>query len=356
MAWMGRPRRSSTALPLLLLASACFPEVPPAWLVAQPRIMGIRSEVVEAGPHSRSLADDPPDRVRAEFLPGDSIRLQALLVGPDGVLEPPEDGEWFQCSGFDYLCTGVLATSDLPDCGALRRHPLEACRLGQSAEQPFQVADLDDSGWFATFNDDTRVAFIAATRPGETSENCVRRLTQRRESAEDLWDCAFGVGTARLGPRWALDAAVYGVGGYATPPPDEVPPEVAAQEPDLRPEPQVLVSIDGGSETTHASATTLELEPGQHVSARVHIEERDLQTSWFFDEDDGQFREQHEGELTLWSAASTRNLDGDADESLASFDWTVSAHDDGGTIVVAGRDADDRNEAWAWLLLRVAPQ
>jgi hypothetical protein len=350
----GSTHRLWIAPALLALVGGCYPEVDPPWLVTQPRLMRIRSAVVATGPHSRPLEEDPPDRIRAQFLPGDSIRLQGLVIGPEGLVDAPDDGIWFQCGTLDWGCRGLLSEGTIPDCGPVRAFQEETCRLGRTDEQPFSVADMDDPSWAAVIGRlPVTFGHIAGTDPERGSEDCVRRYAGRRNTDEDLWDCVFGTTQSIPGPRWTLDAAKSELGVEVEPPPDEVPDEVVAQEPDLRPEPLLDIRIEGTSVTGVEVGGTLELEPGQHVSVQPQLANRDLQT--YFEWNSSGFVESSEGEM-WWALAGTRNLDGTGTEVVGTFEWTVSADDDGATIVFAGREHTDRNEAWAWLRLRVDSQ
>ena len=210
-------------LSCVLLVTACFPEVEPHWLVNEPRVIGIRTEVVANGPYSIPLSEDPVDRVRAELLPGDQFRLEAFATGLEGVL--PEDGVFYQCNGATG-CSEIFGAGEIPPCGALRPNWI-TCRLGTANEQPFVVADFDDPGWQDPGAGRVRyqVAYLTGTN-GLDHDACRQKL---QEDADDLWDCVLGTAGFELGPHWTLDELLE---EFADGPPASVPEVAEMQEPE----------------------------------------------------------------------------------------------------------------------------
>lgn len=265
-----------SALALVALVSACLPTLPPAWLIDDPRVLAIRTDVIAAGPLAPPLADDPPDRTRSEALPGDTIRLTPIVADAEGLIDlAPAPPLWLRCRDecFDDLAqmadNGALADG-LDLCAT---HPKRrVCIAGSGAPLDLVV----DPAW--DFNgDDIRLArpgiplLMIAGSPaaGLDADTCLERLLTTPTG--DLLDCFLVLRVLPIGP----DGTAFDALPKKLEPP-VVPP--AETTPNYNPEPERFrVTIDGLAREVPSGAA-LDVRPGAAIRVEVLIDPRDEQT------------------------------------------------------------------------------
>lgn len=180
-------------------ASSCgeFPEAP--WVLrAEPRVLGYRVEVVEAGPNSaEGLLPIPADRIRSQPLPGDVVELSAFIASADGVMPTAAvDPVWLLCP-LGTSCLSVLnepgardACGDLvPERGPCVLPPGETTRF----MAPLFDLSLPEPGLFGF-----RVAMVGHTTDEVTTQECLDRMGDR---SKPRWDgCLAGFFGVQYGP------------------------------------------------------------------------------------------------------------------------------------------------------------
>ncbi|MCX4243183.1 hypothetical protein [Paraliomyxa miuraensis] len=188
-----RPPQRTAGVGALCLC-ACLPGSPPSSLLTEDyEVIGLSMEVVEPGPLSTDLLPIPADRVRSEALPGDRIRLTALVANEDGVLDlEPLEPRWLLTS-VPYFDVAVRPPTG--PCDPTK--PLlgdTSCDAGSGASIEITVQDLAPDRVF--YRQETSVYFVVGV--SISTEECIDRLTT--DASRLSWDCLVGRRRINLGP------------------------------------------------------------------------------------------------------------------------------------------------------------
>lgn len=262
-----------TRWPLALLLVACgSPIRGDSALGDTPIVLAMRAGVVTDGPAAEGLLPPPPDRWRAEILPGDEVQVEALVASADGELDlDAHDALWFlDSSGRCELTAGEALEAD--DCSDTDS-PAAPCRIGRGASPTFIAPREFDSAFYGrTMPSVLGVCMIVGLdRP---TDECARRLGDGGAGLRPS-DCALGSIGVRYGPlaRW-LER------GGELPPwidPARVPPlhSLELVRPDAGPGlGQVTLTIDWPAQEDDAEP--VEVAEGDTlvvpVHARVHLD------------------------------------------------------------------------------------
>jgi hypothetical protein len=169
------PRRW-TWLAGLLAASACGELPEPYWVLDEPRVLAVRVEVVQEGPHSVGLLPIPADRIRTDPLPLDTIEVQPLIADATGILDPAAfELQWLLCPSSGR-------------CLSLLREPGQGGPCDPEHPLPPQAAP--------------RLAMVGGL-PGErTTAQCLEHLSE--EPYVSLEGCLLAYSSLLLGPLVAL--------------------------------------------------------------------------------------------------------------------------------------------------------
>lgn len=206
--------RFASALVLLWGAAGAggcgdFPEAP--WVLrSEPRLLGYRVEVVEAGPNSaEGLLPIPADRVRSQPLPGDVVELSAFMASSDGEIPTAAiDPVWLLCPVGP--CLSVLNEPGARDaCGDLVPERLP-CLLPAGETSRFVAPNFDPA---LAFEEQVgfRVALVGHSTDDTTTSDCLDRMGDR---SKPRWDgCVAGYFGLTYGPttrvlKAALDAGL----------------------------------------------------------------------------------------------------------------------------------------------------
>jgi hypothetical protein len=178
---------------VVLSLGACLPSSPPPTLLTEDfEVIGLRMEVVEPGPLSTDLLPIPADRVRSEALPGDRIRLTALVANEDGELDlGPLEPRWLLASGA-YL---DVALDSIEPCDPSQ--PLlggASCDAGTGASIELTVQDLAPDR--PVYRQETNVLFVVGVVV--PTEECLERLMS--DASQLSLDCMVGRRSLSLGP------------------------------------------------------------------------------------------------------------------------------------------------------------
>lgn len=265
------------ALAGLLVGSACGDLPEPFWELEEPRVIGLRTEVVETGRFSAGLLPIPADRARSDALPGDVVVFDVLIASEEGILDPAElELQWFLCSA-DQRCLSLLREpgQGLP-CEVM---PVESiCRAGQGARPRIEIPALDPSHSFAE-QLALRVAMVAGLPGGLPTASCLELLTD--EPYERLSGCLFAYGTLTLGPPIGLRRAAEVTGLTVNFDDSELPPEIEALAavPNFNPEVErmVLTPVEGGPEVLAFPGQVNRIPAGRSYSISELDDRRDRQ-------------------------------------------------------------------------------
>ena len=185
-----RPASAATcALTLGLCALAgCLDAPPPDWLIESPRLLVIEMAVVETGPYSTPLSEDPPGRTRRDGLPGDRVQVRATIVGPEGPITPSASPILVR-SAFPVF-PGYLG-DDLPPCADYEYASATTCRIdGDTVMLP----PLPPAGSAVV----VYVYLVISRDEGPGSEACFRGLAVRGN--QELAGCHMDGFTLDYGP------------------------------------------------------------------------------------------------------------------------------------------------------------
>ncbi|PRQ06579.1 hypothetical protein [Enhygromyxa salina] len=245
----------------VLLASllGCGDELRPPSYIEVTEIFTIRHEV-ELGPLNPERVGPliaGPEAPIADVLPGDRLRLEAVVVDPQGVLVPEHELEtlWLACGGSCVSHTGQLDLAhEVFDqrCDTLENYTTDdPCLLGTgSGAFEFEVPELGERVFIrAALNPRYRfpsLQLIAVVAwDGRRATDC---WESRRGDLSNLEGCGFIHHKVSLGPLWFLYA--YGAQmGLSVPfeaDPATLPPQLFLQPANRIPRtPTVSVSVDG---------------------------------------------------------------------------------------------------------------
>ncbi len=259
-----------------------FPEAP--WVLrAEPRLLGFRVEVVEAGPNSaEGLLPIPADRVRSQPLPGDVVELSAFVASSDGEIPTAAiDPVWLLCPVGP--CLSVLNEPGARDaCGDLVPERLP-CLLPAGETSRFVAPNFDPA---LAFEEQVgfRVALVGHSTDDTTTSDCLDRMGDR---SKPRWDgCVAGYFGLTYGPttrvlKAALEAGIE-VTGEDFEPEDLDFPVAPLFNPESVPlviEPtEVEVSFFGANKFVATSDAVTVLEAGAAYSILEAIDPRDAQT------------------------------------------------------------------------------
>lgn len=343
---------SVSACVTLVWLGACGFDIPPPSYVSATEIAAVRQQVVE-------LSDLDPYRYGplftyddempiAEVLPGDVVRLEAVVIDVDGNELPAQDIEtlWLQCgvgpctaygsfaaSVFDYACSeyGPGLTTD------------DYCRLGTgSAAFEFRVPRL---GWQVL--SDPRMSFYGVVAwDGRRVEDCWQ---QRRGDKAELDRCGFIYQNIQVGPPWWMLAYADGLFYELPYNVDGFPPIVLEQPANRVPRAPVLtIRVDGQLRADdRPPLPTIAIEPGAQISIALSFDTTSqlLQSKFVWVEDSYEFV--IEPELVLSRTLTTGAIRHRGDDSLpriddVRYDYDVDAHAEPGVSRVFIGYRDDR--------------
>lgn len=182
------------------LALSCLPTIPPDWLVDGPIVLGIQPVVVAVGPLTSPLTEDPPGVTRADALPGDLVRLSALVVNGDGPLDLEASAAiWLRCAdGCGY--STFIASGDpaqIIPCDEAESNYAPLCRIGVGAAALRRIPK--------GFGDSEDYLLVTGTPGGRSSEACLGELlAAAQDRGEALFDCLYVERRINLGPARTL--------------------------------------------------------------------------------------------------------------------------------------------------------
>lgn len=191
-----------TTLTLALLATGCTDMLPEEELIEKERFLAVRALHVDDDPA-------PTATPRAELLPGDPMRVDALLVDPDGPMDlASQDLAWLVCPlppGLPaFACISALLPlelADIPACPAAPGAPdMElppVCRLSGAA--PTYTLPLFSQA-LAGFS--LELVGIMSIPGGPGLDTCAETFLGDEHDLPD--GCITAVHTVPIGPRSAL--------------------------------------------------------------------------------------------------------------------------------------------------------
>jgi hypothetical protein len=193
-------RRASVGL---LLLAGCEFAIADWYYVDRPRAMGTRAEVVALGPvWPERVGFDPLDPPITEPMPGDTLRLEPMIVDAEGRAIDPEtiDALWFQCGTARCVHEDGWLPPWLDEpCSLLPEWTMDhACKLGSGGALEFVVPPV---GQLTVFTRYSYYYMVAAVDDSQTAESC---WAARKDSDEPLDGCVFADRELKIGPSWPL--------------------------------------------------------------------------------------------------------------------------------------------------------
>lgn len=187
----------------MLVATACTPPIEPAWLVSKPRELAIEVEVAAQGPFGERIVPGP--RTPRDALPLDTLAMRAVVVDPDGPIDPDAlEGMWLLCQGVgNCLVRDPVAERSL--CTDQEIQPTAPCRFGDGGSASLTIGEIPSMfpdappSVFDLVSGPT-VAFVGSPPDGPGLERCVARLDAR----ERLDGCLLMERVLGLGPLGEL--------------------------------------------------------------------------------------------------------------------------------------------------------
>lgn len=337
-----------------LLGAACLPDEPPFWVIDHTDVLGMRLEVVAAGPYG---SDTPAAGGPVlEAMPGDRVRVTAFVAGPDGPVPTASlRPRFYACA--QASCDEAIALAEAaPPCGAVALPNEETCLLGQGDAVEFEIGPMRDV--VAAINLGVPVMMVAGTPEGPDTAECVRRLAGLEERSASLRDCLLFVRNLRIGPAWRA-LLVGALTGAATPlRPDQLPWDVVRIEPDVPPRIAGLtarVPAPGGGErpVELAPGGTLTVGTGDQVAlSLVAADEPQTYVLLAIDPDGGDATASAvtETRAAAWFATAPAPFFLDSAQGL---DVTWTAPDEPGVVFLYVVLADVRSADAAWLRVEV---
>jgi hypothetical protein len=235
-------------------------EVPdPPWVLGEdPLVLALRTEVEGEGLSSFLI---PAGRVRAEPLPGETIRITPFVADHDGEVDLARLApHWLLCP---LDSSGCISTLDEPGAGRpCSGWPDEhvACTLGPATVLELEIPALDPD---RTLQEQVglQIAFIAGDPALTSTDACLQAL--QREKTGSLRGCLLAYTFVRLGPLASLAALAQQQGvALGIELDEEIPLATATVQPNFNPEIQQLFLFGGGREITAQRDTVTVLPPG----------------------------------------------------------------------------------------------
>lgn len=217
-------RRASVGL---LLLAGCEFVIADWYYIDRPRVMGARIEVVEFNPlWSARLGFDPIDSPITEPMPGDRVRLEAMIVDGEGRELDPQtiDALWFQCGPDRCASPGGLRIGLDSPCADLPDWTMDSgCKLGAGGALEFVVPPI---GQLTVFTRYSYFYVVAAVDDSRTAEDC---WADRQRADVPLDGCVFADRELKVGPSWLLLVAAALAGLEQDIPVTEIPAPVFIQ-------------------------------------------------------------------------------------------------------------------------------
>ncbi len=212
---------------ILVATGACLPAGEPNWLVDDTRVIAVEVRVREVGELAPERATAVALGDSAEAMPGDTVRLEALVVDADGIPFVPSGMRWVLCPG-SRCERPALDVPKVPCKDDLRAVP-ELCWFGEGPVPQARLPVRDPSLLW-----ERRAYGLTAVMPspGGSAEDCLTRLAARNGT---LWDCRFYRAAVRLGPDFAMAVYAYEAGLFTGALPQDFPAEFRAQPPNRAP-------------------------------------------------------------------------------------------------------------------------
>ena len=224
-------------------------EVPdPPWVLGDdPLVLGLRTEVIEEGPHSRGFLPIPEDRIRAEPMPLDTFHIRALVADSSGELDTSSLApHWFLCPYDDGAC---ISTLNDPGAGKPCRGWPEArvaCSLGASTDLEVTLPALDPTRTLID-HASLQIAFVASDPALTTTERCIETLGA--EELGSLRGCMLAYAFVQVGPLFTLAALAQAEGvPLGIEEEVEIPPDGATLTPNYNPEIEQMIWFGDGKE------------------------------------------------------------------------------------------------------------
>jgi hypothetical protein len=201
-------RRASVGL---LLLAGCEFVIADWYYVDRTRVMGTRAYVVEFNPAwPQRIGFDPLGPPITEPMPGDRLRLEAMIVDGEGRELDPEtiDALWFQCGPDRCAGENGLVPGGYAPCTALPEWTMDdRCELGSGGAIEFVVPPVGQ--WTVS----VRYGYyymVAAVDDSRSAEDC---WAARQKSVASLEGCLFADRELKVGPSWILlvEAALAGL-------------------------------------------------------------------------------------------------------------------------------------------------
>ncbi|MFO7566217.1 MAG: hypothetical protein R6X02_26460 [Enhygromyxa sp.] len=270
-------RRLASVVVVALLGCSNFEfEIPPASHINGTELIMVR-HAVELGPLYPERAgpsfvgmDEAPI---AEALPGDRVRLEAVVVEPDGRPIPAEelDTLWLQC-GFSCVRPWLEFSDPLFDvpCSDLSDFTTRSiCLLGSGDGRfEFEAPELGNVWWFDHSNMGANVLLYGVVAwHGRSAADC---WASRRSDQAELDNCGFVYHRVPIGPYLPATIHAASVGIDSPVDPDTIP-EWALWHPANRvPLPPALSVLTGGRRFEgEAPLPPIPIEPGASIDVAL---------------------------------------------------------------------------------------
>lgn len=265
-----------------LVVSACGLEIPQPSYVTTTEILTIRHSVVELGPlHPDRVgpifADQP---AIAEVLPGDRLRLEAIVIDRDGqaLADDAIETLWVQC-GYGSCAKEWHDFADWSfgrECSQDTNYTMDSpCVLGSgTASFEFIVPELGfdvlSPSPLEPFSVPHMRFFGVVAWGGRAAADC---WASRRTDQAALDRCDFTYREVTVGPYWWLLAYAAQLGFPIDDGIDELPPLVFLQPANRIPKAPVLsVWVDGELRGEGASLPTIMIEPGSRIDVELRFD------------------------------------------------------------------------------------
>jgi hypothetical protein len=251
-------------------------ELAPGNVIDRTRMLGTRFEVVEIGPEwPERVGFDPDGAPITEALPGDLVRLEAMIVDAEAHPIAPEsfDAIWLQ---------GYLGLSGLPRCQDIEWTSAVACEIGRGGAVEFEAPPLGPQRNFYEFDQTLRVPTLAIVALDEqiTADEC---LTIYQAPTPEIRRCAIVRGSYVLGPLWPLLAISDAAGVPVDFPITEIPGPALVWPANRSPMPLLeprfvdannLEPLEGNPPRVHAGQEVLGQGLWREEDAQVFLEAR----------------------------------------------------------------------------------